>query len=124
MTPSEWLKANDKQLWVERPKMRDALNRCREETDEKISMAAFRELRDEHCEFWFQKSFKRPSTIRALSEREWSKISVFLQQHWPVMQGQTVDFVIRYMRLNRIPASEHILDGCQTYKDLCSGRMQ
>lgn len=114
----KWLVANDRRLWVDRPRIRDAIKECKEATGEDVSAKVFRDLRDEHCKFWFKEGFNHPCRATALSERQWSRVREFLTSNWSFLSGSSEGFIIRYARLCGIPLNIQLLSGCQTYKEL------
>ena len=118
MTPGQWLRQNDRKLWVERPKVHEARERCESDTGVKLSPREFRELRDENCEFCFCRHFGRPMYSTALTERNWSKVSAFIRTHREELIGQPIEFFVRYLRSNGVPANESILRGCSAFREL------
>ena len=96
MTPEQWLKENDRRLWLERVKVSVAKKQCEEETGERIKTYQWKKLR----------------------QRGWSNIRVWIENHYEALKGESDEFRIAYMRAHGMPSNQSILDGCATLKQL------
>ena len=120
MTLSDWLIKNDKQFWVDNPRMRDVKAGAEEALGEKVSLKRIRETREEVCQYWRQKRKRRPSTAKCLSEKQWTNVRNNIIQHRNELQGQSVKFAVYFLRDKGSLASETILANSSTWNE-CFG---